>query len=148
MASDENVKGGCLCGSIRYEAIGKPFVVAYCHCTDCRGITGAPVVAWAGFDSQNVRFTKGERKIFESSPGIVWGFCDQCSSSLTWEGVAFGRPITEFHISTLDKPEEFVPDRHWYESERLPWFDIADNLPRYSEVNTGDEEPTHRGPKR
>ena len=109
MASDERVVGGCKCGAVRYEAIGKPFVVAYCHCTDCRGFTGAPVVAWVAFETQNVRFNKGERKIYESSPGRDWGFCDQCGTSLTWEGNAFDRHITEFHISTLDKPEEFVP---------------------------------------
>ena len=46
MADDEKVTGGCMCGAIRYEATGKPIIVAYCHCTDCRGITGAPVVGY------------------------------------------------------------------------------------------------------
>ena len=45
MASDEKVSGGCMCGAVRYEAIGIPVNVAYCHCIDCRGFTGAPVVA-------------------------------------------------------------------------------------------------------
>jgi hypothetical protein len=57
MSSDEKVNGGCMCGAIRYEATGQPTLVAYCHCTDCRGYTGAPVVAWATFKTSNVRFT-------------------------------------------------------------------------------------------
>ena len=146
MASDDLVNGGCMCGAVRYEATGKPCVVAYCHCTDCRGITGAPVVTWVLFKTKNVRFTKGKRNTFESSPGIDWGYCDQCGTPLTWEGNAFDTHFTGFRISTLDKPEEFVPDRHWYDSERLPWFDVADNLPRYAKFPEGDEEPTHHGP--
>lgn len=148
MANDEIVTGGCMCGAIRYEATGKPINVAYCHCTDCRGYTGAPVVAWATFETKNVRFTKGERKIYESSPGKGWGFCDQCGTSLTWEGESFGNIVTEFHISSLDKPANFVPDRHWFDSERIPWFDVADDLPRYHIFDYGGNEPTHRGPKR
>ena len=30
-------------GAVRYEAIGKPIIVAYCHCSDCRQQSGAPV---------------------------------------------------------------------------------------------------------
>ena len=33
MASDEKVNGGCMCGAVRYKAIGKSVNVAYCHWT-------------------------------------------------------------------------------------------------------------------
>jgi hypothetical protein len=147
MASDEKVNGGCMCGAVRYEAIGKPVNVAYCHCIDCRGFTGAPVVAWVVYETQKVSFVKGKCKIYESSSGRGWGFCDQCGTSITWEGESFGKFVTEFHISTLDNPDEFIPDRHWYDSQRLPWFDVADNLPRYQIFDYGGKEPTHHGPK-
>ena len=150
MASDEKVNGGCMCGAVRFEATGNPINVAYCHCSDCRGFTGAPVVTWIAFYTEQVRFIRGECKIYESSPGIGWGFCDQCGTSLSWEGNSFryaGKSITEFHISTLDNPENYVPDRHWFEGERLPWFDVADKLPRYSKLDGGDKEPTHHGPR-
>jgi hypothetical protein len=32
-ASDEKVNGSCMCGAVRYEAIGKPVNVANCHWT-------------------------------------------------------------------------------------------------------------------
>ena len=149
MTKDRSISGGCACGAVRYEATGKPVDVAYCHCSDCRGFTGAPVVAWVAFESQNVRFLKGTRKIFESSSGIGWGFCSQCGGSLTWEGKSLRNPgvhITEFLISTLDNPGAHNPDRHWFDVERLPWFEIADSLPRYKKLDYG-AEPTHFGPK-
>jgi len=143
------VAGGCKCGAIRYEALGAPIEVTYCHCSDCRGYTGAPVVTWVAFDAQNVQFLKGERKMFESSPGISWGFCGNCGTSLSLDGISkrySGMHTTEFHISTLDNPEKFVPDRHMHDGERLPWFEVADNLPRYYKLDDGIE-PTHYGPK-
>lgn len=150
MSDDSLITGGCACGSVRYEAIGKPGDAAYCHCSDCRRFAGAPAVAWAAFPTENVHFLGHARKTFESSPGIRWGFCGECGSSLSWEGESFrypGKHTTEILICTLDNPEQHAPDRHWYESERLSWFDIADRLPRYAKLDY-DDSPTHFGPAR
>lgn len=149
MVDSKTLTGGCMCGAIRFEVTHDPLDVAYCHCSDCRGFTGAPVVTWVAFDARHVRYLKGERKTFESSPGINWGFCDNCGSSLSWEAVSMrysGKPIIEFHIGTFDAPETFMPDRHWFEGERLAWFDIADKLPRFQKLDV-DVEPTHHGPR-
>ena len=150
MANVRSITGGCACGAVRYEAIGDPVDVAYCHCSDCRGFSGAPVVTWVAFESRNVRFVKGKRKVFESSPGIVWGFCDRCGGSISWEGNSLrysDTHITEFLIGTVDSPEDCAPDRHWFESERLPWFEIRDELPRYRKLDHG-VSPSHFGPAR
>ena len=149
MGDSKITTGGCMCGEIRFEATGDPLDVGYCHCSDCRGFTGAPVVTWVVFDAENVRFLGNQRKHFESSPGIRWGFCDSCGSSLTWEAISNrhpGKSIIEFHIGTFDDPEGFVPDRHWFEFERLPWFEVADNLPRFEKMDIG-VTPTHSGPR-
>ncbi len=39
--------------------------------------------------------------------------------------------IVEFHISTLDDPKAFIPTNHLFYPERIAWFDVADDLPRY-----------------
>ncbi len=51
--------GGCMCGAVRYEAIGKPLVVGHCHCHSCRRHTGAPVVTFVMFEVDKVRFRQG-----------------------------------------------------------------------------------------
>ena len=140
--------GGCRCGAVRYEARGEPLVVGYCHCDDCRGLTGAPVVTWVMFDTRNVAFTAGQRRHYESSPGIKWGFCGDCGSPLSWEGhtrTLNGLHITEFHISSFDDPDGFRPELHWFDRERLPWFEIHDDLPRYERLHT-DADPLRHGP--
>jgi hypothetical protein len=149
MMGDETktTTGGCMCGAVRYEAVGEPLGVGHCHCSSCRRHTGAPVVTFVAFDAQQVRFPKGERRIYNSSPGVGRAFCDQCGTPLTWEGhtALWDTSIIEFHISTLDDPEAFAPNLHWFHSERIAWFDVADDLPRYRELDDG-AEPYQRGP--
>ena len=52
MVGEQKVVGGCRCGAIRYEELSVPIGVIYCHCSDCRGYTGAPVVTWVAFDTK------------------------------------------------------------------------------------------------
>ena len=37
----DQFNGGCLCGSVRLVATGRPYRVGICHCLDCRKHHGA-----------------------------------------------------------------------------------------------------------
>ncbi len=145
MSDEEKISGGCLCGAVRYEAVGEPIYVPYCHCESCRKATGAPVVMYLVLHPEQVRFTKGERKTYESSPGVHRAFCSDCGTPLTWEGIWAGRTVIELHVGTLDRPDGFVPDRHAFHGERISWFDVADRLPRHRGSSVGTE-PDSFGP--
>ena len=145
--SDQSFKasGGCMCDKVRYEVTGEPFSVSYCHCLSCRQHSGAPVVTLVGLKQDQVNFTEGERRIYESSPGVGRGYCRDCGTPLSWEGDGgeLG-PLVELHINTFDDPEKFTPQQHIHHDERLPWFDVADELPRFHEWDEG--EPYRHGP--
>ena len=123
--------GGCMCGAIRYEATGIPEGAGYCHCRSCRRHTGAPVVAFVVFIADQVTWLSGARARYESSPGKFRAFCRDCGTPLTFEATDSGRELIEFHISTLDNPDEFLPNEHTHYSERISWFETVDKLPRY-----------------
>jgi hypothetical protein len=149
MDSDDKASGGCTCGAVRYETTGNPLDIAYCHCSDCRGFSGSPVVTWVVFDSDKVQYLKAKPKTYESSPGLHWGFCEHCGASMTWAAISKrfpGKHITEILVGSFDNPEKLIPDQHWYDSERLPWFDVSDNLPRYKKEDLDNAKPTHSGP--
>ena len=132
--STEPRAGGCMCGSQRYQVSGTPFWVGHCHCQSCRHHTGAPVVTFVGFKKAQVVFTKGTRQIYNSSPGVGRGFCAHCGTPLTWEGksnLPERGEILEFYISTFDDPNAFVPTNHVWYQDKVAWFDVADDLPRY-----------------
>ena len=146
MSDDTKMAGSCMCGAVQFETTGESFKVLHCHCKSCRKHNGAPVVTLAGFKADQVKFSGDERKIFKSSPDVGRAFCGKCGTPLTWEGDGGDRgPIIEFHISTFDKPELLVPTVHSFDSERIPWFDIADNLPRY-EGFSGNSPLLRHGP--
>ncbi len=141
---DTAASGGCHCGAVRYEVFGSPVYVPYCHCESCRKTSGAPVVMYVMFERTQVRFTKGNRKLYRSSATAERGFCRDCGTPLTWEGDWGGKSVIEVHISTLEDPERFPPDRHVFHSERLSWFDVADRLPRYSGTSVNAEPYSYR----
>jgi len=125
--SNDSMKGGCLCGAVRYETSAAPFAINHCHCESC-----AAIVTLAGYQAEHVMFSGEKRRTYESSPGATRAFCGNCGTPLTWEGDGgeLG-PIIELHIGTFDNPELMVPTSHAFEPERLSWLEIADNLPRY-----------------
>lgn len=126
------VTGGCLCGAVRYETTGESYKILNCHCQSCRGHTGAPMATLAVFKVDQVKFSGDERKIYESSPGVGRAFCAKCGTSLTWESRLGGLgPVCALHVSTSDNPDALQPIAHTFYSERISWFDVADNLPRY-----------------
>lgn len=146
MNDDVKMAGGCMCGAVRYEATGASFGVIHCHCLSCRKHNGAAVVTLAGYMADQVAFSGEERRIYESSPGVGRAFCGNCGTPLTWEGVNNdAEPIIEFHISTFDDPSTLVPTAHAFYPERIPWFDVADHLPRCRGFS-GDGELLRHGP--
>jgi len=132
MSDSKSMLGGCMCGAVRYKTGGEPFSVAYCHCNSCRKHNGASVVTLAGYQKDQVEFSGRERSFYESSPGAMRAFCDQCGTPLTWEGDGGDLgPIVELHLGTFDDPEALVPTAHAFYPEHISWFEIDDDLPRY-----------------
>jgi hypothetical protein len=116
--------GGCLCGAIRFTTEGAPKWTSYCHCASCRRHTGAPVSAYAGFEREKVRFTKGALGRFASSSGVHRGFCSTCGSTLTYEGDRWPTEI-HLHVGAFDDPTPYAPKGHAFAEERLAWLYLA-----------------------
>lgn len=145
MTNKIKAEGGCYCGAVRYEALGKPDYVAYCHCDDCRKSTGAPVVTYSVYPENQVRFVNGKRKVFEPEPGIHRTFCSDCGTPLSYESEWDDQIVIGVFIGTLDDPSAFPPEKHVFDLDRISWFDVSDHLPRYYQV-PGDKGPSRYGP--
>jgi hypothetical protein len=128
--------GGCLCGAVRYEALGPATHLCHCHCTSCRRATGATPVAWATFPTANVAITRGALALVKSSPEVERGFCAACGTSLSYVHAA--RPgAIDLTIATLDAPAALRPEYHIWVSDRVDWAPLADGLPQYPGWRTG-----------
>ncbi len=54
----------CACGAVELHVSGEPQVQFFCHCGDCRAMTGGAYVAVALFSSAAVTLTRGETRGF------------------------------------------------------------------------------------
>lgn len=117
-------KGGCLCGAVRFEAQGAPKWTGLCHCASCRKHTGAPVSAFAGYESGKVHFIAGAPTFFASSEGVKRGFCGRCGATLTYQGASWPGEI-HIHIGAFDDPAAFPPTGQGFPEERLAWFHVS-----------------------
>lgn len=130
--AETTLEGGCQCGAVRYAVEGPPLLTALCHCTMCRRASAAPAVAWAMFRESQMRFTRGAPASYASSPEAKRGFCAACGTPLCFTA-SYIPGLIDIAIGSLDQPERVPPALHYWDSKRLPWLKLADDLPRYSE---------------
>jgi hypothetical protein len=108
---------------------GDPFWICYDHDADCRRAIGSPLVVWVGYRPEQFRVVRGNLRAFSKTTGVVRSFCAECGTPVSY--VDAGLP-GELYVALgfLDHPESFRPHAHAYWSEKLPWIDFADELPR------------------
>ena len=123
------IVGGCLCGSIRYEATGEAYNITHCHCLDCRRSSGAAFVTWASFGRSAFRFTTGQPRELPWA-GRLRSFCPDCGTPLT---LLAGPDADEVDVTvcSFDQSTAVTPADHTWVEDRLPWIRLADNLPTY-----------------
>lgn len=130
-ASDQfvSVTGGCLCGAVRYRADANLDEAYYCHCRMCQKSSGSPVEVGVSVRPGTLVFANEEPRYFDSSPIGKRGFCRHCGSRLVWMSPT--KPEwTNLSAGSLDQPERVRPTQHLCVESQLPWFAVADDLPR------------------
>jgi hypothetical protein len=119
--------GGCLCGAVRFEAVGEPSDAGYCHCRMCQRWSGAPAQAWATFAPEAVRYTAGAPASYRSSDAGRRQFCAAWGSPLMFDDPGF----VSINVASLDDPGGLPPKRHIHVSSRIGWFDAGRGLPEH-----------------
>ncbi len=128
------LQGSCLCGGVRYQINGPLTGALNCHCAMCRKAHGAAFRSRARVLARDFGFLQGEAlvKFYESSPGTHRGFCGVCGSPIFSkfddDKSGYGLPL-----GGLDSDPGVKPELHVYVSNKAPWHDIADRLPKYDE---------------
>lgn len=135
MANADLFEGGCLCGAIRYRANSKPVRVVICHCPMCRRHSGAPALAFAHFPVSDFEWIGGEPSRYRSSEYAERGFCPRCGSTLSMHEEVLAERV-QIAVGSLDTPERIRPDDHVWTQHQLPWFQIADDLPRFGQSSS------------
>lgn len=126
------LKGGCFCGTVRYEAEGEPWHATACHCSICRRTSAAPFVAWFTVKPDAFRIVAGQPARFRSSDHATRTFCPSCGTPLTFQSESYPDEI-DVTTCSLDDPERVPPQSHTWRASGLSWVKSADGLPIYPE---------------
>jgi hypothetical protein len=129
-----SVTGGCLCGAVRYEYTGEIGPASYCHCSDCRHITGSAFNVGVKMESAVFRIVKGKAKGFmkcgESGNELTRYFCPDCGSPLYTSSPT--HPEFVFvKAGSLDDPALVKPAHQSWTISRVPWAVIPAGLQAY-----------------
>ena len=124
------ISGGCLCGAVRYQADAEPVSCSYCHCSQCRETSGAPVVAWVTLPRDSFNYTAGQPGTFNSSGHGCREFCRHCGSALVFSSTQETTTV-DVTLCTLDDPERCQPQYHSHTGSGVSWFHVDDDLPYY-----------------
>jgi hypothetical protein len=120
--------GSCFCGAIAAEMRGEPFWICFDHDDDCRRAIGSPLNVWVGYRQDQFHLTRGQPKSFSKTKGVVRTFCAECGTSISYLDEGLGDELY-LTLGFLDRPAEFCPQAHAYWRMKLPWIELADELP-------------------
>jgi hypothetical protein len=119
-ANSQPHSGGCLCGAVRFVALGDPAGGNHCHCGMCRKDSGSAVSTFVTYPTTAVTWD-GKPAEYQSSPGKFRGFCPTCGSSITWRNGANDSTI-DFRLGSFDDPRPFKAHKHLWMRNALESF--------------------------
>ena len=124
----ERFEGGCLCGGVRFVALGRPYRVGMCHCLDCRKTHGALFHASAIFPEAAVTVT-GETGEYHGRH-----FCPKCGSPV------FGRWGDEVgvNLGALDEVDRLTPTYELWTIRRERWLPEFPGVKLYERDRLGE----------
>ena len=116
------VKGGCLCGAIRYSISGEPVVQLYCYCRDCTKVSGTDGYAAYVVPRDSLTLDQGQPVGFsvtaKSGRTNTRHFCGSCGSRL-WADLDTG--LASVSGGSFDDPEHFSPTMVHCENDAPSW---------------------------
>lgn len=139
----EQLKGGCLCGAVRFTAVPTKMEMGVCHCSMCRRWSGGAFME-VNCDSVEVE-DKTDLATFESSDWGMRQFCRKCGSTLFWmmkDGSHAGVAVGAF-----DDPEAFKFTTEIFVDEKPSNFDFANPTRKLTGAQVMELFASQQGPQ-
>ncbi len=133
------IRSSCLCGDVTWEIDGELEWMSHCHCSRCRKSHGSAFATYVAGPAAGFRLQGAENVArYESSPGFHRSFCKRCGAKVPGDA-ADGRVFMAAG-NFLDDPKQ-QPLAHIFVASKAPWYEIADDIPRFDAFPEGFEAP-------
>ena len=132
MSEKKLFKGSCLCGRVAYRVETSVKNFYYCHCEQCRKLTGSAHASNILTVPAAVSWLRGEQyvKRYDDEGGRAFThvFCTECGSGLPFTNISH----TTLHIpaGSLDHELDFEVNRNIFWSEAPAWYETGLAAPR------------------
>lgn len=123
-------EGGCLCGQIRFKAVGPALKPHTCSCKMCQRHSGALTTAWVEFPRDRVTWTgpHGMPSLWRSSEASSRAFCPTCGSTI---GAIDDAPVVALVLGVFESNNrlELMPTSHSFSGKRPKWWKVTCERP-------------------
>jgi len=130
------LKGGCVCGGVRFVTATLPLRVTICHCTWCQNRTGTAFGVECVFPLESVKLQGDSLRSYRhvsdiSGRWVEQDFCSTCGSNigLRLQAVPDIRSISIGSFDSrawMDTPD--IPIRHVFTRSKLSLSEIPDDV--------------------
>ena len=130
--------GSCLCGTVKFSVSDKASNMTHCHCSMCRKIHGSLFATY--YSSSDLSFSAGEEAVetYESSPGFMRSFCNQCGSTLPDRSTQ-GDGEVYVPAGLMDDDPGIRPEAHIFTESKAECYHITDKLPQHKHYGDNDQ---------
>lgn len=130
----QTLTGGCLCGALRYTYRGEVGAAGYCHCADCRRVSGSAFGISVRVDASGFAIAKGTPRSFvkagDSGRMVARFFCGDCGSPL-YTLPPLHPELVFLKAGSLDDPSVVKPTRQAWTRSRVDWAEIDPAITSY-----------------
>ncbi|HEY8277265.1 MAG TPA: GFA family protein [Methyloceanibacter sp.] len=125
------IRGGCLCGAVRYEIEAEPITARVCWCRRCQKIGAGSGTVNVVFPAEAVS-VKGElgdfKSVADGGNNMHTRFCPKCGTPV-FTGAESRPHLVVVRAGTLDDPEVGAPAITIWTEEAPSWAAFDPELP-------------------
>lgn len=129
----KKIRGGCLCGAIRYSCDADPLMQAICNCRNCQRQSGSAFSVIVAVPKGALVFEGMQPAVYrvrgDSGLPVLRKFCPNCGSPLLSE-VAATPDMDWIKAGTLDDTSWLQPQLNLWCDSAQPWVRMSEELPR------------------
>lgn len=121
-----SIKGSCLCEAIKFEVKDDFSRFFFCHCKQCRKLTGAAFAANLFTSADNIEWIKGEKKVSlyeHTTRNFFNAFCSSCGSRLPMLHKCGQFLVVP--VGCLESAPSKVVDANIFTKEKESWYEVG-----------------------
>ncbi|WP_439815615.1 GFA family protein [Zavarzinia sp. CC-PAN008] len=132
--------GGCMCGKVRYRVDAEPMMFAFCHCRECRYVSGGEPASVVVVPREAFHITAGEVRNYRSQAKsgnfVTRKFCPDCGTPL-FSDVEAMPAIWVVKAGSMDDDSWLTPALTVWTDTAAPWAHRPAGLPEFPENPPG-----------